>query len=272
MTSRLQSSLIPKFLALSIGGFLLLPMLLVVVMSFGEGTSLRFPPRAFTIDSYIVYFTSAGWMVPTLNSFIIAGASAAITLLVTTPAAFAFALFDFPGKRLVRLLIMMPLMVPFIVMALAYFFFFGQLRLLNTMVGVVIAHACLAVPIVFLIQSANLKSFDWTLVRASQACGAGHFPTFRYICLPLLRPSFLVAGLFAFITSFDETVIALFISGRAASTLPRRMFESVRQESDPVVAVVSTLLFAVVAAVAIVIAWRREAGRSRSATRDLERE
>lgn len=253
----IQSALIPRTLAVLVGGFVLLPMLLVAVMSFGEGTSLRFPPRAYTIDSYITYFTSPGWTIPTLNSFIIATASAALTLVVTTPAAFAFALFDFPGKRLVRLLIMMPLMVPFIVMALAYFFFFGQLRMLNTMTGVIIAHACLAIPVVFLIQSANLKSFDWTLVRASQSCGADTFATFRFICLPILRPSFLVAGLFAFITSFDETVISLFISGRAASTLPRRMFESVRQESDPVVAVVSTLLFTVVALVAILIAWRQ---------------
>lgn len=263
--SRLLSPLVPKLLATLVGLFMLGPMLLVMVMSFGQGTSLRFPPLSFTIDSYVVYFTNSSWMIPTLNSFIIATASAIITVLVTTPAAFAFALFDFPGKRLVRLLIMMPLMVPFIVMALAYFFFFGQIRLLNTMSGVMIAHACLAVPVVFLIQSANLKSFDWTLVRASQACGAGPWATFRHVCLPLLRPSFLVAGLFAFITSFDETVISLFISGRSASTLPRRMFESVRQESDPVVAVVSTLLFVVVAAGALIVAWRQAVNARRSA-------
>lgn len=249
--------LLPRLLAVAVAAFVLLPMLLVVVMSFGEGTSLRFPPSAFTLDSYAAYVTRPDWMQPTLNSFVIALASAAITLLVTTPAAFAFALFDFPGKRLVRLMIMMPLMVPFIVMALAYFFFFGRTGLLNTMTGVIIAHACLSVPIVFLIQSANLKSFDWTLMRASASCGAGPLTSFRHVALPLLRPSFLVAGLFAFITSFDETVIALFISGRAASTLPRRMFESVRQESDPVVAVVSTLLFVVVVIAALAVAWRQ---------------
>lgn len=255
---RLQSSSVPMLIAVLVGIFVLLPMLLVAVMSFGEGTSLRFPPRAFTTDSYVAYFTNPSWTTPTFNSFVIGAVSALITLLVTTPAAFAFALFDFPGKRLVRLLIMMPLMVPFIVMALAYFFFFGQLRILNTMTGVIIAHACLAIPVVFLIQSASLKSFDWTLVRASQACGANAFATFWFVCLPMLRPSFLVAGLFAFITSFDETVISLFISGRSASTLPRRMFESVRQESDPIVAVVSTLLFAAVALVALFVAWRRQ--------------
>lgn len=257
--NRLQSSSAPTLIAVLIGIFVLLPMLLVAVMSFGEGTSLRFPPRSFTIDSYVAYFTSPGWTTPTINSFIIGALAAAITLIVTTPAAFAFALFEFPGKRIVRLLIMMPLMVPFIVMALAYYFFFGQLRILNTMTGVVIAHACLGIPVVFLIQSASLKSFDWTLVRASQACGANAFATFRFVCLPMLRPSFLVAGLFAFITSFDETVISLFISGRSASTLPRRMFESVRQESDPVVAVVSTLLFVAVALIAILVDWRRRA-------------
>jgi putative spermidine/putrescine transport system permease protein len=259
--TRLQSSFIPKLIAVLVGGFVFLPMVLVVVMSFGSGTSLQFPPRSFTLHSYVTYFTSPSWTIPTLNSFVIGIGAAILTLLVTTPAAFAFALYEFPGKRLVRLLIMMPLMVPFIVMALAYFFFFGRLHMLNTMVGVVIAHACVAIPVVFLIQSANLKSFDWTLVRASQACGADVFATLRFICIPLLKPSLLIAGLFAFITSFDETVISLFISGRAASTLPRRMFESVRQESDPVVAVVSTLLFAVVMAAAVV-AWSRSAKSS----------
>lgn len=257
--NRLQSSFIPKLIAVLVGGFVFLPMVLVVVMSFGSGTSLQFPPRAFTLHSYVTYFTSPSWTVPTLNSFVIGIGAAILTLLVTTPAAFAFALYEFPGKRLVRLLIMMPLMVPFIVMALAYFFFFGRLHLLNTMIGVVIAHACIAIPVVFLIQSANLKSFDWSLVRASQACGADAFATLRFVCVPLLKPSLLIAGLFAFITSFDETVISLFISGRAASTLPRRMFESVRQESDPVVAVVSTLLFAIVTVSAAVVAWHRSA-------------
>ncbi len=253
----LQSSALPKVIAIAVGAFVVLPMLLIVVMSFGEGTSLRFPPTAFTLDSYKAYFSRADWMEPTLNSFVIALSSALITLIVTTPAAFAFASYNFPGKRLVRLLIMMPLMVPFIVMALAYFFFLGQIGLLNTMIGVIIAHSCLSLPIVFLIQSANLKSFDWTLMRASASCGAGPLASFRFVCLPILKPSFLVAGLFAFITSFDETVIALFISGRAASTLPRRMFESVRQESDPIVAVVSTLLFAIVVIAALSVAWHK---------------
>ncbi|MBE2277055.1 MAG: ABC transporter permease [Rhodobacteraceae bacterium] len=251
------SGTLSRTLAVLVALFILIPMLLVAVMSFGQGSSLRFPPQSFTLDSYAAYFKSSSWTIPTLNSFVIGAFSAILALAITTPAAFAFTLYDFRGKRLIRLLVMMPLMVPFIVMALAYFFFFGRIGLLNTMAGVIIAHACLSIPIVFLIQSASLKGFDWTLVRASQACGAGAFTTFRRICLPILRPSFLVAGLFAFITSFDETVVALFISGRAASTLPRRMFESVRQESDPIVAVVSTLLFGVVAAVALIVAARQ---------------
>jgi putative spermidine/putrescine transport system permease protein len=249
--------LLAKGAAVLVAAFVVAPMILVVVMSFGSGTSFRFPPQTFTLNSYLRYFSEARWMVPTLNSVIIASASAILTLLVTAPAAFAFARYELRFRRVIRLLIMAPLMVPYIVMALAYFFFLGRIGLINTMPGVIIAHSCLAVPLVFLILTAGLKSFDWTLVRASQIAGASPFQTFRHVYLPLLRPSFLVAGLFSFVNSFDETVIALFISGRAASTLPRRMFESVRQESDPVIAAVSTLLFLLVAAAAIGVAWRQ---------------
>lgn len=249
---------VPYGLAAAVGLFVILPMILVVVMSFGSGTSLRFPPRELTLESYGRYFTDPRWMVPTWNSFVIATLSSALSMSVMTPAAFAFARYEFRGRRIVKLLVMSPLMVPYIVMALGYFFYFGKLKLLNTMTGVVIAHASLSMPLVFLILTASLKSFNWTLVRASQSSGAAPWQTFRYVTFPLLRPSFLIAALFAFINSFDETVIALFISGRAASTLPRRMFESVRQESDPVIAVVSSLLFLAVATAALVsFLWQR---------------
>ncbi len=243
--------------AVLVGLFIIAPMVVVAVMSFGAGTSLAFPPADFTLASYARYFTDPRWMGPTWNSLVIGLTSTAITMAVTTPAAFAFALYGFRGRKVVRLLIMMPLMAPAIVMALAYFFYFGEIGLLNTIPGVAVAHACIAVPLAFLILSAGLKSFDWTLLRASQASGAGPWTSFRRVCFPVLRPSFLVAALFAFINSFDETVIALFISGRNASTLPRRMFENVRQESDPVVAVVSTLLFLLVALIATVAMMRR---------------
>ena len=116
----------------------------------------------------------------------------------------------------------------------------------------------------FLIVSATLKGFDRNLERAAMSAGADPLRTFYHVTLPVLRPGFLVASLFAFIHSFDETVVAIFIAGRDASTLPRKMYESVRLETDPVLAVVSTLLFTIVLIGTVVAAVTR--GRKVHAT------
>lgn len=252
--------------------FIAIPVVIVVVMSFGTDSSFRFPPRNFSFGSYGRYFTEARWLYPTLNSVIIALGTTVLTMVLTIPAALAFARESFAVRSLVRAMIMMPLTVPHIVMALAYFSFFGSIGILATHVGVIIAHTCISIPIAFLIITANLKGFDWTLVRASRSLGATPTATFFNVILPVLRPGFLIASLFAFINSFDETVIAIFVSGRAASTLPRRMFESVRQESDPVVAVVSTLLFAlvIIGFVTVKLMQARRAARLTAAKAEME--
>ena len=136
--------------------------------------------------------------------------------------------------------------------------FFSPVGLTNNHIGVIIAHTCVSVPVAFLIVSATLKGFDRNLERAAMSSGAGPFRTFLHVTLPVLRPGFLVASLFAFLHSFDETVIAIFIAGRDASTLPRKMYESVRLEADPVLAVVSTLLFTLVLAGTAIAAVTRK--------------
>jgi putative spermidine/putrescine transport system permease protein len=131
-------------------------------------------------------------------------------------------------------------------MAVGYYSFFGSLGIVQTHLGVILAHTCLSVPIAFLVLSANLKGFDRTLERAAQSLGASPWRTFIHVTLPILKPGLIISALFAFVQSFDETVVAIFISGRNAATLPRKMFDSIRQEADPVIAVVSTLLFVLV--------------------------
>jgi putative spermidine/putrescine transport system permease protein len=131
-------------------------------------------------------------------------------------------------------------------MAVGYYSFFGAVGLVQTHLGVILAHTCLSVPIAFLVLSANLKGFDRTLERAAQSLGASPWRTFIHVTLPILKPGLIISALFAFVQSFDETVVAIFISGRNAATLPRKMFDSIRQEADPVIAVVSTLLFVLV--------------------------
>jgi putative spermidine/putrescine transport system permease protein len=139
---------------------------------------------------------------------------------------------------------MSPLIVPAVVSALGYYGIFGFVNLNGTLLGVTIAHTGLAIPATFLVISATLKGFDRNLERAAMISGAGPFRTFFHVTLPVLWPGMMTGAMFAFLASFNEAVVALFIAGRDASTLPKKMFESIRLESDPVIAVVSTLLIA----------------------------
>jgi len=228
--------------------FLVAPVFIVVPMSFSTAPSLQFPPPGYWLGYYRQYLTDPRWLYPTLNSFLIAAGSALLTLAVVIPAAFALSRHRFRGKGAVQLFLMAPIIVPLVVSALAYYSFLGRFRLTGTHLGVILAHTALSVPVALLVISAALKGLDPNLERAAMSAGAGPLRTFWWVLLPVLRPGILVGAVFAFLHSFDETVVALFIAGRGASTLPKKMFESIRLETDPVISVVSTLLFALVLA------------------------
>ena len=253
------------FIALCVGIFIAAPMFIVVPMSFSNAQSFQFPPPGYWFGYYEQYFTDYHWTIPTVNSFVIAGATTVLTMLLVIPAAFGLARNRFFGRSLVNYLIMAPLMVPHIVVALAYYLFFGPLHLTGTHIGVILAHTCLSVPVAFLIVTATLKGFDRNLERAAMSLGAGPVATFFHVTLPVLRPGFLVGALFAFLHSFDETTVAIFIAGRDAATLPRKMFEAIRLEADPVIAVVSTLLLGLVLVGTILGVYARERKQKRLA-------
>ena len=171
--------------------------------------------------------------------------------------------YRFRGKGMLNLLMMLPLIVPAVVSALGYYGFLGLARLAGTRVGMIIAHSVLSIPVAFLAIAAALKGFDRNLERAAMSAGAGPLRTFFWVTLPVLRPGILVGALFAFLHSFNEAVVAIFIAGRDAATLPKKMFESIRLESDPVIAVVSTLLTgAVLLGVLISLLFRRKPAQS----------
>jgi putative spermidine/putrescine transport system permease protein len=226
--------------------FIAAPLAIVVPMSLSNARSLQFPPPGYWWGYYEAYFTDMRWLRPTYNSLIIAAGTAALTMLLVVPATFALVRHRFAGKSIADLMLLTPLAVPHIVMAVGYYSYFGAIGIVQTHLGVILAHTCLSVPIAFLVLSANLKGFDRTLERAAQSLGASPWRTFIHVTLPILKPGLVISALFAFVQSFDETVVAIFISGRDAATLPRKMFDSIRQEADPVIAVVSTLLFVLV--------------------------
>jgi putative spermidine/putrescine transport system permease protein len=233
---------IPLALAFLAALFLVAPIAVIVPMSFSTAISFEFPPPGYWTGYYVQYFSSPSWLEATANSFVIAIGSTVFTLLVALPAAFGFVRHQFYGKSAFNLLIMVPVIVPAVVSALGYYGFLSLLHLVGTRTGMIVAHSVLSIPIAFLVLTATLKGFDRNLERAAMNAGAGPLRTFCFVTLPVLRPGILVGALFAFLHSFNEAVVAIFIAGRDASTLPKKMFESIRLESDPVIAVVSTLL------------------------------
>ena len=233
---------LPLVLAALVAIFLVAPMAIIVPMSFSKAISFEFPPPGYWTGYYAQYFSNESWLDATANSFVIAFGSMIFTLLVALPAAFGFVRYRFRGKGALNLLMMLPVIVPAIVSALGYYGFLSLMRLVGTYAGMIIAHSVLSIPIAFLVITAALKGFDRNLERAAMSAGAGPLRTFLWVTLPVLRPGILVGALFAFLHSFNEAVVAIFIAGRDASTLPKKMFELIRLESDPVIAVVSTLL------------------------------
>ena len=233
---------LPLLLAWLAAIFLVAPIAIIVPMSFSKAISFEFPPPGYWTGYYAQYFASHSWLEATANSFVIAFGSMVFTLLVALPAAFGFVRYRFQGKSTLNLVMMVPIIVPAVVSALGYYGFLSLMRMVGTHAGMIIAHSVLSIPVAFLVIAAALKGFDRNLERAAMSAGAGPLRTFFWVTLPVLRPGILVGALFAFLHSFNEAVVAIFIAGRAASTLPKKMFESIRLESDPVIAVVSTLL------------------------------
>jgi len=242
--------------------YLILPVLVVVPMSFSSSRYLQFPPPGLSLRWYLNYLRDPEWTGATLRSLQVAGLVTLITTVLGTMAALGLVRSAFPGKQAVNSLVVSPMIVPVIIVAIALYFFYAPFKtwgmpLIGTVPGLVIAHSVLALPLVVITVSATLKGFDRTLELASQSLGASPLVTFRRITFPLIRPGVVSGALFAFITSFDELVIAIFISGATARTLPVKMWEGIRLEIDPTIAAVSTLLIGLSAALLLALALLR---------------
>ena len=221
--------------------FLIFPIVVVMVVSFSSATYLTFPPPAFDLRWYKAYFGHADWLRPTWLSLWVAAAVVVLSTLLGTLASLGIARLP-PALRVVASgLILSPLIVPVIVVAIGIYYAFSRYGLVGTPVALVLAHTCLAVPFVVTSVSASLSGIDPRLQQAALSLGATPAGTFFQVTLPLIRPGVMVGALFAFITSFDELVVSLFLSGSGAVTLPRRMWDDLRFAIDPTIAAVSTL-------------------------------
>jgi ABC-type spermidine/putrescine transport system permease subunit II len=237
--------------------FLVLPSVIVVGMSFSGARFLEFPPRALSLRWYAAYWSDGAWLEATARSVEIALLVTVLAVVIGTLASVAVVGRGVRARGALRALIISPLIVPSIVLALGIYSVYAPWRLTGTTAGLVAAHTVLALPFVLLNVSAVLYKVDVNLERAARISGAGPVRAFLFVVLPLIWPGIASGSIFAFLTSFDEIVIAMFVSG-SAPTLPRLMFEGIQFELNPVVAAVSTQLIVVSTGALLTATWLRQ--------------
>lgn len=222
--------------------FLVVPTLLVIPMSFSASQYLEFPPREWSLRWYRSYFGSAAWMQATATSL----KAGVLTVLVATPlgtlAAYGLHVGRPRHAGLLRALLLTPMIVPVILVGIGVFYAYVKLKLVNSLTGLVLAHSMLAIPVVMLVVDAALQGFDMNQERVARSLGATRAQAFRMVTLPQIRFSVLSGAVLAFLTSFDEIIVSLFISGGDHSTLTRNMFTALRDQVDPTIAAISTLI------------------------------
>ncbi|SHM67548.1 ABC transporter permease [Phytopseudomonas punonensis] len=240
--------------------FLVLPILVIVPLSFNSGTFLIYPMQGFSMRWYEDFFGSASWMRALKNSMIIAPAATVLAMILGTLAAIGLTRSEFRGKALVMSLLISPMVVPVVIVGVASYLFFAPLGLANGYLSLIVVHAVLGVPFVIITVSATLQGFNYNLVRAAASLGASPITAFRRVTLPLIAPGVISGALFAFATSFDEVVVTLFLAGPEQVTLPRQMFSGIRENLSPTIAAAATLLIGFSILLLLTLEWLR--GRS----------
>ena len=225
--------------------YLLAPTLVIVPMSFTEARILSFPPQGFTLDWYERMLTDRQWSTGLVNSFQVALLTAILATVLGTLTALGLTRGRFYGRTAINALVLSPLIVPVVVIAIGMFGLFVQWRIGGSLIGLVAAHTVLALPFVVVAVATSLRTMDRNLELAAANLGADPWRTFTRITFPIILPGVLTGAIFSFITSWDEVVIAIFMTSARFRTLPVEMWEQVRQAVDPTVAAVSTTLLVV---------------------------
>ncbi|MBB6426960.1 ABC transporter permease [Sphingopyxis sp. JAI128] len=222
--------------------FLVLPILAVIPLSFNPGSFLVFPHDAVSLRWYRVLAGSPQWTHAFGNSLKIAAATTLIATPLGTLAAIGLAAMRSRAKVPIVAIITAPLAVPVVVVAIAFYFLFAPLGLVNGPAGLIVAHSALALPFVVIVVHAALSGIDFELLRAAASLGARPATVLARVLAPLIAPGIAAGAVFAFMTSFDEATVALFIAGPEQRTLPIQMFEGVREQVSPAIAAAATLL------------------------------
>lgn len=241
--------------------FMVMPIVIVFVMSFSDSRFLTFPPQTFSLRWYEAYFGNRDWMDATRNSFFLASLSTLIVVPIGTAAAYAANVSQSKIVRRLQLLLLTPVMVPIIILAAGLYMVYAQVGLVATKTGLVCAFAMMNLPYVFISVLAGLRSFDMSQEDVARSLGVNRFTAFMKVTLPQIKPSVITGALFAFIGALDETVVSIFIAGGQNQTLPRRMFMSLRNEIDPTIAAISSVLISISFALVIISSLRGRKAR-----------
>ena len=252
-------------------GFLITPILVVLPLSFNSQDfftftpeMLRFDPAGYSLKHYRDFLTNEDWQSSLRNSLMIAPVATLLSVSFGTLAAVGLSQQHMPFRRAIMAILISPMIVPLIISAAGMYFFYSRVGLQGTYFGVVLAHAALGIPFVIITVTATLVGFDNSLVRAAANMGANPVTTFFKVQMPLILPGVISGGLFAFITSFDEVVVVLFVGSAGQKTLPWQMFIGLREQISPTILAVATILVVVsICLLTVVELLRRRSERLR---------
>jgi putative spermidine/putrescine transport system permease protein len=232
--------------------FLIAPLVVIVPLSFNAVPFFTFTPEMLSLDPsgyslqwYEDFFTNLNWRGAVKNSFIIAVFATLISTTLGTIGALGLSRSDMPYKSAIMAILISPMIVPLIISAAGMYFFYSKIGLTSTYLGVILAHAALGTPFVVITVTATLVGFDRSLIRAAYNLGASPTVTFFKVIVPLILPGVISGALFAFITSFDEVVVILFVGSYEQRTIPWQMFSGIREQISPTILAVATLLILV---------------------------
>ncbi len=232
--------------------FLIAPILIIIPLSFNAQDFFTFTPEmlslspdGYSLKHYNDFFTNSDWQKALKNSFIIAPAATLIATSLGTLAAIGLSQSHVPFRRTIMAILISPMIVPLIISAAGMFFFYSRIGLQGEYLGIILAHAALGTPFVIITVTATLVGFDRSLTRAAASLGADPVTTFFKVQMPLIIPGVVSGALFAFITSFDEVVVVLFMGSARQKTLPWQMFTGLREQISPTILAVATIMVAI---------------------------
>ncbi|RWX76741.1 ABC transporter permease [Neorhizobium lilium] len=230
-----------------------MPMAIILVISFSADSYLSFPPSGWSLKWYGTVLGNTSFMQGFRNSAIIAVIVAALSLALGLPAAYALVRLDFPGRALIRSLVIAPLVLPAMMLGLGILMVFTPAGLVATYPGLVLAHLVMTLPFSIRILQTTLSNLGTDVDEAAMTLGARPLQVFMQITLPRLTPGVIASSAIALILSFDEIVLSLFIVGPRLQTLPVALYRYVDERTDPMVAVLAVLMIALSLAIVLVV-------------------